>query len=106
MELTTEELRDLKEAYLYALKLSEADSVENMSGCCVFHIDPFHSHWDKATVQEINKAVKLYVDTWILPHFERGLKVDRKAHKDHMMLNWYKQQVRKLEHQLKAKEDV
>jgi hypothetical protein len=77
-ELNKEQRKFLHEAFDAIVALSEAVEKDNFSPCGVFHIEPFHTHWDKKTVREVKYQMKLYVDTWITYRMEQAFGLDRK----------------------------
>ena len=96
-ELDEEQMFKLKEAFRCLVSLSEASLVDNHSTCCSYQIEPFNTHWDIKTVEEVRSHVNLYINTWVIPPIAKAFGLSWSGEIDKMLLSWHKSEVRKLE---------
>lgn len=74
----------LEEAFRAICNMSMAKEKDNHASCHSFHIEPFHTHWDKKTVKEVKYNVDLYINTWVIRPMEKALGLSRTAIKKEM----------------------
>jgi hypothetical protein len=100
MNLNQSQIDSLKEVLRTVHSLSIADITPNHSTCSCYQIKPFHSHWDETTAKEISQKVRLYINTWIKPKLLELLEMDIKQVDEMMLLNFYKREIDRIEHNL------
>lgn len=101
--MTEEQEKELKEAFRCAVSISYASTEDNHASCSSFHIQPFNTHWDRKTVEEVLYSVQIYTRTWIVAPMERALGYSASEVDDTMMLDWHKKQIYLLENKQKKK---
>lgn len=101
--MTEEQIKELKEAFRCAVSISYASTEDNHASCSSFHIQPFNTHWDKKTTEEVLYSVQLYTRTWIVAPMERALGYSAAEVDEIMMLDWHKKQVFILESKIKKR---
>ncbi len=77
MYLKQEQIRNLRKVAERLNALKDAKSDQNDSGatkCACFYIKPFHNSWDKETVDEVIKSVRLYIISWLIEPLESIIK--------------------------------
>lgn len=103
MEINSKQEQELAEAFKSAVSISVAGVDDNHATCGSFHINPFNTHWDRKTVEEVMYHVQLYTRTWIVAPMERALGMKMAEVDDQMMLNWHRQQAHILERKITNK---
>lgn len=100
---TEDKENKLKDAFRSAVAISYASVDDNYSICGSFHIEPFNTHWDRKTVEEVMYHVQLYTRTWIVSPMESALGYKTSEENERMMLDWHKKQIHILERKLNNK---
>lgn len=102
-QINQEQEDKIREAFRCVVSLCCASHENNHASCGSFHIQPFNTHWDKKTVEEVLYHVQLYARTWILSPLQTALNLDSTIVEDKMMIQWHEGEAARLKHKISLK---